>query len=80
MEVLKLFKGKSWGKIKNQNLLSPVDLDFKKEIRDLPGGTEKNPPAKAGDTGSIPGLGRFHMPRSNLSPCATTTEAKDRNH
>ena len=25
----------------------------------------KNPPAKAGDTGLIPGLGRSHMPHSN---------------
>ena len=25
----------------------------------------KNPPAKAGDTGSSPGLGRSHMPRSS---------------
>jgi len=25
----------------------------------------KNPPASAGDTGSIPGPGRSHMPRSN---------------
>ena len=25
----------------------------------------KNPPANAGDTGSIPGLGRSHMPWSN---------------
>ena len=25
----------------------------------------KNPPANAGDTGSSPGLGRSHMPRSN---------------
>ena len=25
----------------------------------------KNPPANAGDTGSIPGLGRFHMPWTN---------------
>ena len=24
-----------------------------------------NPPANAGDMGSSPGLGRFHMPRSN---------------
>ena len=31
-----------------------------------PGGTVvKNPPANAGDTGSIPGPGRSHMPRSN---------------
>ena len=25
----------------------------------------KNPPANAGDMGSFPGPGRFHMPRSN---------------
>ena len=42
----------------------------------------KNPPANAGDTGSSPGPGRSHMPRSNqarlpqlLSPHATTAEA-----
>ena len=41
-----------------------------------------NPPASAGDTGSSPGLGGSHMPRSNwalmpqlLSPRVTTTEA-----
>ena len=29
---------------------------------DFPGGTvDKNPPANAGDTGSIPGRERFHM-------------------
>ena len=51
--------------------------------RDFPGGTVVgNPPANAGDTGSIPGLGRSHMPRGNwarvpqlLSPRAATTEA-----
>ena len=26
---------------------------------------DKNPPASAGDTGSIPGPGRCHAPRSN---------------
>ena len=32
----------------------------------FPGGSVvKNPPANAGDTGSSPGLGRSHMPRSN---------------
>ena len=31
-----------------------------------PGGAVvKNPPANAGDTGSIPGPGRSHMPQSN---------------
>ena len=34
--------------------------------RDFPGGTGvKNPPANAGDMGSIPALGRSHMPWSN---------------
>ena len=34
----------------------------------------KNLPANAGDTGSVPDLGRLDMPRSN-SPWATTTES-----
>ena len=35
-------------------------------VRGFPGGTVvKNPPANAGDTGSIPGPGRSHMPRNN---------------
>ena len=34
--------------------------------RGFPGGAVvKNLPANAGDTGSSPGLGRSHMPRSN---------------
>ena len=37
-----------------------------KTSRDFPGGpVVKNPPANAVDTGSIPGLRRFHMPQSN---------------
>ena len=37
-----------------------------KESKDFPGGTVvKNPPANAGDTGSIPGPGRSHRLRSN---------------
>ena len=33
---------------------------------DFPGGlVVKNPSANEGDTGSIPGLGRFHMPWGN---------------
>ena len=37
---------------------------------DFPGGAVvKNPPANAGDMGSIPGPGRSHMPRSNWA-CA----------
>ena len=35
-------------------------------IRAFPGGSVvKNLPANAGDTGSSPGPGRSHMPRSN---------------
>ena len=34
--------------------------------RDFPGGAVvENPPASAGDTGSIPGPGGSHMPRSS---------------
>ena len=42
-------------------------LSYKKEQnRDFPGGAvAKNLPANAGDMGSIPGLGRSHMSRSN---------------
>ena len=29
------------------------------------GAVVKNPPTNAGDTGSIPGPGRYHMPWSN---------------
>ena len=36
------------------------------KIWDFPGGVVvKNPPANSRDTGSIPGQGRSHMPRSN---------------
>ena len=39
---------------------------WKGGTQDFPGGTvDKNLPANAGDTGSIPGKGRFHLPRSN---------------
>ena len=33
-------------------------------------------PANAGDTGSMPGPGRFHMPLSNKALCATATETR----
>ena len=35
-------------------------------LRDFHGGTVvKNPPANAGDSGSMPGPGRSHIPQSN---------------
>ena len=37
-----------------------------KRSQGFPGGAVvENPPANAGDTGSSPGLGGSHMPRSN---------------
>ena len=45
-------------------LLKRMHLKF--IYQDFPGGTVvKNLPANAGDTGSSPGPGRSHMPRSN---------------
>ena len=39
---------------------------YKKIFEGFPGGAVvENLPANAGDTGSSPGLGRSHMPRSN---------------
>ena len=57
--------------IKNHSILKIIFLDF-------PDGTvDRNMPGKAGDTGSILGLGRFHMPWSNseeLNLCTATSE------
>ena len=45
----------------------------RRSFLDFPNGrVVKTPPANAGDTGLIPGPGRFHM--GQLSPCATTTD------
>ena len=43
------------------------DAKWKKlHVRDFPGGSvDKNPPANAGDTGSIPGLEGSHILQSN---------------
>ena len=47
-------------------MLLKLFLNIKSKDVDFPGGAVvKNPPAKAGDTGSIPGPGRYHMPQSN---------------
>ena len=41
-------------------------FSFKILLTGFPGGTVvENLPANAGDTGSSPGLGRSHMPRSD---------------
>ena len=42
------------------------NFNLEKYLRGFPGGAVvKNPPANAGDTGSSPGLGRYHMLWSN---------------
>ena len=39
---------------------------MKYNVRDFLGGpVVKKPPANAGDKHSVPGLGRYHMPRGN---------------
>ena len=50
-----------------RHLFSCVDSPIQiLNVLDFPGGTVvKNLPANAGDTGSIPGLGRSHIPWSN---------------
>ena len=43
-----------------------IKLMTNKNLQGFPGGTVvESLPANAGDTGSSPGLGRSHMPRSN---------------
>ena len=52
--------------IANIEHLLGVSHCFKYFIQDVPGGSVvKNPTTNAGDTGSIPGLGRFHILRGS---------------
>ena len=57
--------------IQNLELVLLLQLEnFKtmdrKTFEDFPGGTvDKNTPANTRDMGSIPGLGRFHVPQGN---------------
>ena len=49
-----------------KNLKTKLNHSYIKKKQGFPGGTVvENLPANAGDTGSNPGLGRSHMPRSN---------------
>ena len=57
-----------YSSIKRNEVLMHVTMwvNFKNILGGFPGGAVvENPPANAGDTGSSPGLGRSHMPRSN---------------
>ena len=65
--IAKINKTKSWFFEKiNKIDKALARLIKKKREKGFPGGTVvENLPANAGDTGSSPGLGRSHMPRSN---------------
>ena len=53
-------------KFSDSHYLASTISHQKTEIWDFPGGTvDKNPPANAENTGSIPDPGRFHIPLSN---------------
>ena len=63
-----IFKNYVLYKIKKFRIYPETVCLYLKRIKGegFPGGTVvKNPPASAGDTGSSPGPGRSHMPRSN---------------
>ena len=56
-------KKNALGSLPEKTVLSVL---IKNSVLGFPGGAVvENPPANAGDTGSSPGLGRSHMPRSN---------------
>ena len=57
-----------------------IELPFK-IVKGFPGGAVvKNPPANAGDTGSSPGTGRSHMPRSNQARAPQLLSLSSRAH
>ena len=48
--------------------MAEESVNFKRNQQGFPGGSVvKNPPANAGDTGSIPGPGRSHMLQDNYA-------------
>ena len=58
--------GKDWNMQDHGDRKKEIGLYSKSSGEGFPGGAVvENLPANAGDTGSSPGLGRSHMPRSN---------------
>ena len=54
--------------LNNQEITEEIKEEIKKYLEGFPGGAAvENLPANAGDTGSSPGLGGSHMPRSNYA-------------
>ena len=60
-------KKKTWAEdLKRHSKDIQMTNGHRKRCSDFPGGTvDRNPSANSGDTGLIPGLGRFNMPWSN---------------
>ena len=68
-----LSQGRIWPETCAHHHLAEIGKNSKR--RGFPGGSVvKNPPASVGDTGLIPGLGRFPHAVEQLSPCAIATE------
>ena len=58
-----MYKVSKEGKLLTKHLIQEINVSEKqKPFRGFP---EEESPAHAGDPGSIPGLGRSHMPQSN---------------
>ena len=55
-----------WGRFFPYYFLLQLFYSYLDEQEDFPDClVNKNPPASAGDTGSVPGLGRSHTPHSS---------------
>ena len=55
-----------WFRCEFPQLLYSIQTTIRISLAGFPGGAVvENLPANAGDTGSSPGLGKSHMPRSN---------------
>ena len=71
LDVTKSGKIGQWILIKQStkrliNIISDSSLQHFKKLSDFPGGSGvKNPPANAGDTGSVLGQGRSHISWGN---------------
>ena len=63
---LKLVTGRNYHHKSEQPFMDVPGGPVEQPFMDVPGGpVVKNPPVNAGDTGSIPGLGRFYMLQGN---------------
>ena len=64
--MLRIYSQKFLNAPQMKHIKYQINFLIRMRFRNCPGdAVVKNPPANAGDTGSITGLGRFHMPQSN---------------